>query len=75
LYKSTTISNYSKKGLQQLLKKLQYENDFLNYSHSQMNQEASHSLSKAFCKTLENLNLKRNINNKVFIFLIKIILY
>jgi len=54
LYNDNNISIYSKKGLQNILTTLQDDYDFLGYSHSQMNQESAHALSKAYTNFLSN---------------------
>jgi putative transposase len=52
--KLKSVNITSKTGMQQLLTTLQDDNEFLSFSHSQSNQEASHSLSQAFSMYYDN---------------------
>jgi hypothetical protein len=52
--KLKSVNITSKTGMQQLLTTLQVDNEFLSFSHSQSNQEASHSLSQAFSMYYDN---------------------
>jgi len=52
-YKSQSTNIHSKKGLQNLLTTIQDDYPFLSKSHSQSNQEGSHSLSTAYKNYLD----------------------